>query len=82
MRVNIALPDLGEDSVEAVTVSGWLADVGARLSEGDDLLELTTDKAAFSLPAPRDGTLAEQCVHEGDAINVGAVVCIFEVASE
>ena len=79
MKVEIRLPDLGEDAVEKVTVSAWLADVGRQLNEGDDLLELTTDKAAFCLPAPRDGVLADLLVHDGDEINVGDVVCMFEV---
>lgn len=80
MRVEVTLPDLGEDSVQAVTVSGWLADAGASLQEGDDLLELTTDKAAFTLPAPRAGVLAERLVNEGDEINVGDPLCVLEVA--
>ena len=79
MRVDVRLPDLGEDSEETITVSGWLAEAGTFLKEGDDLLELTTDKAAFSLPAPREGVLAEWRVHDGDEIKVGDVVCIFEV---
>jgi len=79
LRVDVHLPDLGEDSDEAIIVSGWLAKLGSPLKEGEDLLELTTDKAAFSLPAPRDGVLTELRVHDGDTIKVGDVVCIFEV---
>ena len=79
MKAEIEIPDMGEDTVETVTVSNWLAEVGAQLKEGDDLLELTTDKAAFTLPAPRDGILVETCVREGDSVRVGKVVCIFEV---
>lgn len=79
MKFEVTLPGLGEDSTEVVTVSSWLASVGDELKEGDDLLELTTDKAAFYLPAPRDGVLTEQLVHDGDEINVGDIVCIFEL---
>jgi pyruvate/2-oxoglutarate dehydrogenase complex dihydrolipoamide acyltransferase (E2) component len=79
MRVDIVLPDLGEDAVQDVTVSAWLAKKGARLSEGDDLLEITTDKAAFCVPCPKDGTLAELSVGEGDVIHVGDVVGALEV---
>lgn len=78
MQVEITLPDLGEDSVQAVTVSGWLASPGQTMNEGDDLLELTTDKAAFTLPCPRPGTLARMLVGEGDKINVGDRLCILE----
>jgi len=80
MRVEITLPDLGEDSVQAVTVSGWLAKLGTPLREGDDLLELITDKAAFTLPCPRPGTLAQALVKEGDKVRVGDPLCVLEVA--
>ncbi len=79
MKFEVRLPGLGEDSTYVVTVSGWLAEVGDELKEGDDLLELTTDKAAFSMPAPKDGVLTELLVHDGDEINVGDIVCIFEL---
>ncbi len=79
MRIHVTLPDLGEDSVEGVTVAGWLAAPGADLSPGDDLVELTTDKAAFTLPCPRGGTLVSTLVTEGDEVAVGAALCVLEV---
>ena len=79
MRFEVKLPGLGEDTTDIVTVSSWLAQIGDELKRGDDLLEITTDKAAFSLPAPKDGILSELVVHDGDEINVGDIVCIFEV---
>ena len=47
MKFEVRLPDLGDDAEQQVTVSAWMAETGAALSEGDDLLEITTDKAAF-----------------------------------
>jgi len=79
VRFEVKLPGLGEDTTDIVTVSSWLAQIGDELKQGDDLLEITTDKAAFSLPAPKDGILSELLVHDGDEINVGDIVCIFEV---
>lgn len=80
MLVEIQLPTLGDDddAVTGGTVSEWLIESGP-VSEGDDLLELTTDKAAFVLPAPRSGVLAERKVAVGDTVKVGDVICIFEV---
>lgn len=80
MRVEVVLPSLGDDddAVAGGTVSFWLAEVGAALREGDDLLELTTDKAAFVVPSPAAGVLAEQCVREGDRIAVGDVLGVLE----
>jgi 2-oxoisovalerate dehydrogenase E2 component (dihydrolipoyl transacylase) len=79
MRIEVTLPDLGEDSVDGVTVASWLAPTGAALHQGDDLIELTTDKAAFTLPCPRDGTLVRTLVGEGDDIEVGTALCVLEV---
>jgi 2-oxoisovalerate dehydrogenase E2 component (dihydrolipoyl transacylase) len=78
VRIEVRLPDLGEDSVDGVTVAGWIAKPGTEVGEGDDLIELTTDKAAFTLPSPNAGTLAETRVGEGDEIAVGTVLCVIE----
>ena len=79
MKVDIILPDLGDDAENKVTVSGWMAKIGSDLAEGDDLLEITTDKAAFCVPAPQAGKLAECKVNEDQVIHVGDVICTFEV---
>jgi 2-oxoisovalerate dehydrogenase E2 component (dihydrolipoyl transacylase) len=79
MRYDVKLPSLGEEGVDAVTVSVWLVDEGQTVHKGDDLVELVTDKAAFTLPAPKKGTLTEKVVAEGDEIAVGEVLCIFDV---
>jgi len=80
MQIEVCLPSLGDDddAVMGGTISEWLVTSGP-VSEGDDLLELTTDKAAFVLPAPRSGTLVECKVREGDHVKVGDVICILEV---
>lgn len=80
MRIEVPLPSLGDeqDAVSKGTVVAWLAEPGAALAEGDDLLELTTDKAAFVVACPAAGTLAERRVAEGDTVAVGEVLCILE----
>ena len=79
MKTEVRLPDLGEDSVQDVQVSAWLAEVGSALQEGDDLLEITTDKAAFCVPAPQSGELIETRVAPGQKIHVGDVICVMEI---
>ena len=81
MKIDVILPGLGDEGVDKVTVSQWLTAPGALLAEGDDLLEITTDKAAFTVPAPRAGTLAETRVSPGQEIKVGDTICTFEVAA-
>ena len=42
--------------------------------EKEDLVELTTDKAAFNLPSPGAGTITEIFFREGETVNVGQVL--------
>jgi len=80
MQIEVILPDLGDDAEQDVTVSSWLANVGDRVKEGDDLLEITTDKAAFCVPVPQSGTLTEFRVKEDDVVHVGDLICVMEIA--
>ena len=48
------------------------------MKEGDDIVELVTDKATFNMPAPISGTLKEILVSEGDNANVGQVIARIE----
>lgn len=53
--IPIRMPDLG-DVTKAVVVQ-WLRTVDSQLSEGDDLLEVETEKTTFVIPAPVSGRL-------------------------
>ena len=79
MKYVVTLPDLGEETAEKAIISRWLVEVGGVVAEGGDLLELTTDKAAFTAPSPRRGTLVEKMVHEDDAVAVGDGLCVLDV---
>lgn len=73
----VILPELGE-GIEKATLSYWYFNVGERVNEKDDLVELATDKATFNLPTPCAGTLCEIMFNEGDTVNVGEVLAIIE----
>lgn len=76
--VEVRLPDLGEESADAVVLAIWHAKIGDTIAEGADLAEVTTDKAAFTLPSPSKGRLIKRTVNEGDEVEVGSVICILE----
>jgi len=80
MRVEVALPSLGDeaDAVTGGTVALWHVAEGSEVREGDDLLELNTDKAAFVVPAPQTGRVVLRRVAEGDTVKVGDVLCDME----
>ncbi len=74
---NVMLPPLAE-GVDKASVSYWHHSVGDRVKEGEDLVELVTDKATFNLPAPASGVLKEVLVNEGDEVKVGEVLAKIE----
>jgi len=78
--VEVTVPEVGdeENEVEEAVVSFWYADEGDDVKEGDDLLEIVTDKADFRIPAPATGKLIEKRVDEDDVVSVGDVVAIIE----
>lgn len=75
----VVLPELGQ-GIEKATVSYWYFQIGEKVGEKDDLVELTTDKATFNLPSPCSGRLMEIFFREGDMVNVGEVLAMIEEA--
>ena len=71
-RKDILLPDLGE--VEEVTVVGWLKRVGDLVAEGDDLVEVETEKTTFVVPAPASGRIERIAVKKGDKVRAGGLL--------
>ena len=76
--VHIQMPDLG-DVAKAVVVQ-WLQPIGASLLEGDDLLEVETEKATFVIPAPVSGRLASVRASETTEVTAGDVLGEIESA--
>ena len=73
----VKLPPIAE-GVEKASVSYWHHAVGDSIKEGEDLVELVTDKATFNLPAPVSGTLKEVIIKEGDEAKVGQILAKIE----
>lgn len=73
------LPSLGDDAGDEAKVSFTYVDAGDAVSEGDDLIEMVTDKATFNVPCPKSGTIKKMLVSEDDTVKVGEAICIIEV---
>ncbi len=73
----VILPELGEGITKA-TVSYWYFQAGQEVKEKDDLVELTTDKAAFNLPSPASGKLKKIFFLEGQSVKVGEALAEIE----
>lgn len=73
------LPDLGEGIHEGEVITVKVSP-GQRVTEGDIILEVETDKAAVEIPTPFTGQVKEILVKVGDVVNVGDVLMTFETA--
>ncbi|MFH1189417.1 MAG: lipoyl domain-containing protein [Candidatus Omnitrophota bacterium] len=71
--IDVKMPSLAE-GVDKATVTYLHKSVGDNVKEGEDLIELVTDKATFNMPSPASGVLKEVLVGEGDEVKVGQVV--------
>ena len=74
---NIILPELGEGITKA-TVAFWHAKIGDHLQEGDDVVELETDKATFNVPAPAPGVIKKILFKEGQEVRIGEALAVLE----
>ncbi len=74
---NIILPELG-DGITKATVAFWHVKVGDKVQEGDEILEVVTDKASFNVEAPRTGVLKSIAVPEGKDGTGGGVLGVIE----
>lgn len=73
----VALPELGEE-IKSAVVSFWHFEIGDTIKEGDDLVEMSTDKATFNVPSPVSGSLKEINCQEGDTVEVGNTLAVIE----
>ena len=71
--IEFKLPALGENIEEGDLVRLMVAP-GAKVSEGQSVMELETDKAVVEVPSSVNGTVKDILVKEGDKIKVGQVV--------
>jgi pyruvate dehydrogenase E2 component (dihydrolipoamide acetyltransferase) len=66
----IQMPKLSDTMTEG-TIVAWKKKKGDKVSTGEVIAEIETDKATMEWEAPEDGTLTEIYVEEGGKVNVG-----------
>jgi pyruvate/2-oxoglutarate dehydrogenase complex dihydrolipoamide acyltransferase (E2) component len=76
-RVPLVVPPLGS-AAGPVSLSLWLVPPGARVMEGDRVVELAVGGATIDLEAPLSGRLVAQFFDEDEPVAVGAVLAEFE----
>jgi pyruvate/2-oxoglutarate dehydrogenase complex dihydrolipoamide acyltransferase (E2) component len=69
-------PDLGD--AETIELVVWYKKVGDVIQEGEEVLELVTDKAAFPMESPYSGKLLEITQEKGSKVSKGQVLGVLE----
>ena len=79
MSTEVNLPELG-DGIESGDVLEIFVAVGDVISEGQDIVEMETDKATVPVPASVGGKVTKILVNEGDTIAIGGAILEVEAA--
>ena len=79
MSTEVNLPELG-DGIESGDVLEIFVAVGDIISEGQDIVEMETDKATVPVPASVGGKVTKILVNEGDTIAIGGAILEVEAA--
>ena len=80
MILEMKVPSPGE-SITKVEIADWLVQDGDYVEKDQTIAEVDSDKATLELPAEASGTITLQA-EVGDAVAVGAVVCLIDTAAE
>jgi 2-oxoglutarate decarboxylase len=75
--VQIAMPEMGESVTEGIVLE-WHVAEGDFVSEGDTVVEVSTDKVDAEVPAPMDGVITKLLVAVDDEVPVGAPMAEME----
>ena len=75
--VQITMPEMGESVTEGIVLE-WHVAEGDTVSEGDTVVEVSTDKVDAEVPAPADGVITKLLVAVDDEVPVGAPLAEME----
>jgi len=78
--MDIRLPRLGEGA-DSGTVASIFVKEGDQVKKDQPILELESEKAVASIPAPEGGTVSKLHVREGDTVKVGQLILTLTGAS-
>ena len=80
MILEMKVPSPGE-SISEVEIAEWLVKDGDYVEKDQTIAEVDSDKATLDLPAEQSGIITLKA-NEGDAVEVGAVVCLIDTSAK
>jgi pyruvate dehydrogenase E2 component (dihydrolipoamide acetyltransferase) len=77
----VIMPSMGADMTEG-TIAKWLMAEGDKVSRGDKLAEIETDKTVVEMEAYAEGLLRKIVIDEGSLVQVGTVIAFIGDADD
>ncbi len=75
--IEIKVPQLSE-SVSEATLLTWHKQVGEAVAEGENLIDVETDKVVLELPAVKAGVITKLLKQNGDKVSSGEVIAVLD----
>jgi len=79
MIIEVKVPALSESVAEATLLS-WLKKEGESVTQGENLIDLETDKVVLELPAPQAGVLSKIVKMDGEVVHSGEVLALLDTS--
>ncbi|MBU0592329.1 MAG: 2-oxoglutarate dehydrogenase complex dihydrolipoyllysine-residue succinyltransferase [Gammaproteobacteria bacterium] len=81
MMIELKVPALSE-SVSEGTLLSWLKQEGEAVAQGENLIDLETDKVVLELPAPQAGVLSKVLKQNGEVVLPGEVLALIDTEAK
>ena len=77
MTIEVKVPQLSE-SVSEATLGTWHKQVGEAVVEGENLIDIETDKVVLELPATKSGVLTQIIKGNGETVQSEEVIAVID----
>ncbi len=81
MKVDVTVPELAESITEAV-VGEWLKKPGEFVEEGEQIVDIETDKVILEVTAPKSGELAVIKKNKNDQVQSNEQLAVIDTAKQ
>ena len=81
MQIEVKVPQLSESISEAALVS-WHKQEGEAVVEGENLIDIETDKVVLELPAAKTGVLTKILKQNGDKVTSNDVIALLDTDAQ
>ncbi len=79
MNVDVTVPELAESVSEAI-MGDWLKEPGEYVEEGEQLVDVETDKVILEITAPKSGELTSIKKHKNDSVQSNEIIAVINTS--